>query len=177
MKKFSFENIKFQTDHRLIAIELKIKIPCKKITNEQSLLIKHSPKIYQENLAQEIRKHKNKDLTSIVISQYNALESAIKNAVLKENQSGNKTTSKRSKKLTEETIQLIEKHKELNRKMNKSAQNKIEHCKLRKLTKKKIREDIEEYENGLITKILESTGSTKRLTKEISQVKSAGYQN
>ncbi|KAL1463850.1 hypothetical protein WDU94_015550 [Cyamophila willieti] len=68
-------------------------------------------------------------------------------------------------------LAIIERREELNRIRNKTTSEKVEHCELRKLAKKKIKEDLHNHELQIINKFLESTGSTKRITKEISEVK------
>lgn len=95
--------------------------------------------------------------------QHKFIEKALKTAVNKENvyfKSSKITRSK--KKLTKETWEIIEKREQLNRIRNKTPTQKIEHCEVRKLATKKIKEDLENYENNVIKKHLESSGSTKK---------------
>lgn len=56
---------------------------------------------------------------------------------------GHKRTSK---KLTKATLDLISKREELNRIINKTEEQKREHREIRKLTRKEIRKDVDNYD-------------------------------
>ncbi|KAI5716805.1 hypothetical protein M8J76_012671 [Diaphorina citri] len=161
----------------MIIMKIKYNNAKEKTIKEQQPLQISSTKKFQELLALELRNYRTDDeLKENIQDIYNNLENSIKTTVIKENQTALKIKNNRSKKLSIETINLIERREELNRKRDKTILDKIEHCELRKLTKKKIKEDILKYENDVIQKILESTGSTKRIIKEISDVKKCWIQ-
>lgn len=63
---------------------------------------------------------------------------------------------------------MIERREELNRIVGKNAEQKIEHAELRKLVRKEIKRDIKKYEESIIIKVMENTGSTKAIKKELN---------
>lgn len=167
VKKFNFES-----DHRLLLSSICIGKNNKNKINrtEKSLHIKSSADKYREHLREEI---KELDWNRYNIQEtYNSLVNAIKTATTNENKhTPNPAPKHRSKKISDSTKELIEKREMFNRIKDKTSIQKIEHAKIRKLTRKKIREDIQKYEEEMIEKIILSSGSTKKLQKELTIVK------
>ncbi|KAI5726940.1 hypothetical protein M8J76_011469 [Diaphorina citri] len=173
IKEFTIaENLKFDTDHRLLMVTF---IPDSQDRyNSESvtrLKIKNSEDIFKNHLEDLLKETDTSEGT--VQDSYNQIEQAITNAVYRENQTKRTEKRKYSLKISATTRELIEKREKFNRIKNKTAIEKIEHSELRKLTKKKIREDIQKYEEDVISKIMEATGSTKKIKREISNVKAS----
>lgn len=158
----------FQTDHNMVKAEIFRKSASRKYVNKPipHLKIKHAPTYVKE--LEDILATKDIDDSKTVQEMYDMLESSIKEAVRKENELNKNIKNKRSKKLSENTIKLIEKREELNRIVNKTTQQKIEHSEIRKLVQREIRKDIKIHEDNIIKTIMEKTGSTKEIKKEIS---------
>lgn len=171
IQNFQIEkDFKFDSDHRLIVVTF--------VPNTKE--IHHEDKITQYKIKSSVetyKKHLKKLMSEISTTQgsiqdvYNKIEDCIKSSVKQENEEAKKTRRKISSKITDETKKLIEKREKLNKIVNKTIAEKIEHCEIRKLTKKKIREDINRYEDDIINRIMITTGSTKRIKQELSNTK------
>lgn len=171
IKQFKIaDNLQFDSDHRLIMITFN---PSSgkyyQDRKEKSLRIKRSVESYKNHLEELISQMNNEQDT--IQETYNKIEESLKEAVKRENEETKEQGRRFSTKISENTKKLIQKREELNKILNKTTIQKIEHTEIRKLTKKKIREDIVKYEDDIINKIMESTGSTKRVQKEITNVK------
>lgn len=85
----------------------------------------------------------------------------------------NKIKESTDDKISKETKTLIEKRNNLESKENKTNLEKIELLVLKKTVKQKIRKDVKEYEELKIKEILEESGSTKKVKKELSKIRKA----
>lgn len=181
VQKFYIQkNCKFDSDHRMLVAELEIKKKKKRhnrlIQNNPFLKIKSSAEAYKDfldnqlnNISQEFKDVQN---------YYQAIITCIKEATLRENNIAEDTKSKKiSKKLTKETINLINRREELNRIVNKSEEQKNIHKIIRKETRRQIRKDVNNYEEEAIKQIIEETGSTKKLFKNLAMNKRSFIHN
>ncbi len=75
-------------------------------------------------------------------------------------------------KLTNETLELIDKKNTLRKNSKGKKRNKIEENELGKLIKRKVREDINNYEEEIIRDILQQRGSNKEIRKTLRKGKS-----
>ncbi|KAI5717819.1 hypothetical protein M8J77_011797 [Diaphorina citri] len=168
-------SLAFQSDHRL----LRVSIPLGRRPHIQGstnqLRIKNHPSHYHQILSKKLEKI-DVDISSVQ-EAYNSLEKTIIEAVQEENKIKSQHGRKRSKKLSQATVDLIEKRETLNRKINKNLQDKIELTEIRKLVRKKIKEDINKYEDETIKEILETSGSTKAIKKELTTTKKGWINN
>ncbi|KAI5752725.1 hypothetical protein M8J77_019818 [Diaphorina citri] len=169
--KFTIEkNLQFDSDHRLIMIEFNPAFQEKYYDNDNKYYkVKISIESYQTHLKNLLSRENFNQGT--VQEMYDRIEEAIKESVTRENNEAGNQGRKYSKKISEATKELIKRREELNKIPNKTPAQKIEHCEIRKLTKRKIREDIVKFEEDVINKIMDSTGSTKKIQKELSNVK------
>ncbi len=71
-------------------------------------------------------------------------------------------------KITEEILQQIKKKREMWKKIGgkENSKTKIENIEIQKLVKRKIREDIKNYDNERIKEIIEDTGSIRKMMSE-----------
>lgn len=170
MQSFKILNkLKFQSDHRLIQVTCHVgKGRKNRISSPKMYKIRYSEKIYEQHLKTRIEEV-NKTLNIGSVQEiYNLIEKSIILAVEDENKSNKQpSVRKRSDKISDETKELIEKRETLNKKRNKTAREKIDHAEIRKLVRKKIRNDIKSYGEKIIKQIMSTTGSTRLIKKEI----------
>ncbi|KAI5722002.1 hypothetical protein M8J76_002173 [Diaphorina citri] len=171
IKNFKIEeDLQFETDHRMITITYNPSYEkYYQDKKEKGLKIRRSIESYKTHLKDLLQQINIEGNT--IQETYNKIEESLKEAVKRENEETKEQGRKYSTKISENTKKLIQKREEMNKIPNKTVTQKIEHCEIRKLAKKKIREDIAKYEEDIINKIMDSTGSTKRIKKEISSVK------
>ncbi|KAI5737636.1 hypothetical protein M8J76_015259 [Diaphorina citri] len=119
----------------------------------------------KQKLNQEFEKYEELDVQGL----YDKIVNSIKWSVEEENKEHKTTDRIKSKKLSENTKELIMKREELNKKLNKTERERIEHAEIRKLVKREIKKDIHNYEENIIKQIMETTKSTKNIKKELNQ--------
>lgn len=168
-------DLKFSTDHRMVVCKIK---KCKNRpfnhTNEVKKAINLSA--FAEALIQHANKIKISNDESVQ-EIYNVLENSVKLAMREAgNRSSNLRSTRNNAKITPKTRDLIRKREELNRIINKSTKQKIEHAELRKLAKREIRNDLKNHEEKTINAILSDTGSTKLIKKELSTTRKTWIQ-
>lgn len=174
VQKFYIQkDFKLETDHRMIAMELKIgkKRRYNNIKDNSTILkIKNSTEIYQDNLEEQLNK---RILDRMEIhDRYTQIITGIREAVIHENQKAPQGRKRKiSKKLSVGTKNLIEQREKLNKIINKSEEEKKEHSEIRKLTRRQIRKDVNNYEEEKIKQIIEETGSTKKLFKDLAMTR------
>ncbi|KAL1446466.1 hypothetical protein WDU94_013973 [Cyamophila willieti] len=162
-------NLEFHSDHRMVQSYVNTKKQRKFVKiKEKVLKIKNSQKSFKKHLNEKLNEEfKTKNLG--IQTMYDKIINTITWAVKQENKEQGPTQRIKSKKLTENTKELIVKREELNKKRNKTIEEQIEHTEIRKLVKREIRNDIHNYEENIIKQIMETTKSTKKITKELSQ--------
>lgn len=165
IKNFKIEeDLQFETDHRMITITYNPSYEkYYQDKKEKGLKIRRSIESYKTHLKDLLQQINIEGNT--IQETYNKIEESLKEAVKRENEETKEQGRKYSTKISENTKKLIQKREEMNKIPNKTVTQKIEHCEIRKLAKKKIREDIAKYEEDIINKIMDSTGSTKRIKK------------
>lgn len=72
-------------------------------------------------------------------------------------------------KLTQKTHGLIDKREQLKLKTNRNTLEEIEYTEIKILVKKEIKKDLRNYRLQKINEIIENTGSTKKIQKELYQ--------
>lgn len=170
LKAEIIHNLPFQSDHRMVQAYVSTKKQRKHIQKKTSTLkIINSPRSFQKYLNQKLNEEFQVKEDLDIQELYDKIISTIKWAVEQENKEHRSTDKIKSKKITEKTKELIMKREELNRKINKTATEKIEHTEIRKLVKREIKNDIRNYEENIIKEILETTKSTKTIKKELNQ--------
>ncbi|KAI5710950.1 hypothetical protein M8J75_012794 [Diaphorina citri] len=163
------KGLTFHSDHRMIQAHVNTKRQRKHIKGKSSVLKIKSTQSFNKHLNTKINKEFQHEEKLEVQQLYDKIEECIKWAVQQENKEQKPMERIKSKKLTQKTKDLIEKREELNRKRNKTTTERIEHAEIRKLVRREIRKDVREYEENIIKEIMETTGSTKSIKKELSQ--------
>lgn len=164
-------NFQFDSDHRMVMAEIILKKKRRQynnlLKNLNHMKIKNSHKLYKEKLEKQLD---NIETEKIHVQEYyGQILSCIREAVKWENQfSQQKKIIIKSKKLSEETINLIKKREELNRIVNKTEDQKKGHREIRKVVRREIRKDVNKYEEEKISQIIEDTGSTKKLYRNLA---------
>lgn len=173
------DDLKFETDHRMIIAELNIenkKQHRRIIQNTPYLKIKKSGENYRENLTDQLNNIPRGKKS--VQQYYNEILTCMNKAINIENTMAQQIKLKKvSKKLSEKTKNLIDRREELNRIINKTDQEKEEHKNVRKIARREIRKDINNYEEQAIKQIIEETGSTKKLYKNLAMNKRSYIHN
>lgn len=72
-------------------------------------------------------------------------------------------------KLSEETKSICEKRNRLAAKNGRTSRENVELVELRKLARKRVRSDLRKAEEGTVKEIIESSGSTKKMKKELNE--------
>lgn len=161
-------NLNFYTNHRLIRTTIKIKAIKKKRNIKEKIidydLAEDEISNYKTMLQQDLQICHGENIQS----NYNNIEGAIKKAELSLTA---KTKSKKRSKLSNETKTIIKHREHLRKIKHKTIKQKIELAELRKLSKRKIRQDLQKFENDIIEEILDQCGSTKRIDKELTSGK------
>ncbi|KAI5749413.1 hypothetical protein M8J76_007135 [Diaphorina citri] len=163
------KGLTFHSDHRMIQAHVNTKRQRKHIKGKSSVLKIKSTQSFNKHLNTKINKEFQHEEKLEVQQLYDKIEECIKWAVQQENKEQKPMERIKSKKLTQKTKDLIAKREELNRKRNKTTTERIEHAEIRKLVRREIRKDVREYEENIIKEIMETTGSTKSIKKELSQ--------
>lgn len=174
-------DFKFNSDHRLVLCKMYLK-PERRFwifgknghsTNTTALRL-GSNILYAKALKEAIKSRNFSEGTAgeSLQNKYDRFQSLIEEATKASNVSGlRKENQKKKKRITDKTRQLIVKREELNKKINKTPADKIEHAELRKLVRKEIRKDIQVFEEAIVNEIVKSSGATKKAMKEISPIK------
>lgn len=132
------KNLKFESDHRMLVIDLMVKKGRhnNNLRNKPNLKIIKSAETYKDNLEKSLNTIPS-DIKKVQ-QYYQKIISSIREAIKLENETAQTDKSKRiSDKLSGKTKELINKREELNKIINKTEEEKIEHRKIRKLAKKK----------------------------------------
>lgn len=163
----------FPSDHRIIRTNLKIKNRiCYKNnrkkqwhSNKISVIPEHKKREANEYCLEQISKIEGNITKSNLQTRYNELEQIILLTGQKFGREGDRI--KTDDKITENTKNLIKERNQLKNKKQRNSRERIELIELNKTIKRKIREDMKEYEEKRIKEILEESGSTKRTRKEL----------
>lgn len=161
----------FSSDHRIT--RAKIEIP-KRISVgkflEKERMVKE---IVVENIGEAkeyIREKIENDIQKTEQNMqelYNIMKKRLKEAIEKFGKPRREFTT--DNKLTKETKNLIRKREQIKAKRKKSWKDQVDLCELKKTIRREIRRDIRDYEEKLTCEIIEESGSTKKLWKEINQ--------
>jgi hypothetical protein len=171
---------KFPSDHR--PIRSKIKIPQRiRYTNfikrskkeeSRSYMRKSIPLDRIEEVKTQVKERMDAEIKEIDpkrnLQEY--YEKMVKVLETVESEYGKPTEEiKTNDKLSQNTKKLIEKREKLKQKSKKSYREKVELVELRKLVKRKIREDIRNYNNEITRDIIESCWSTRKMRNELRE--------
>lgn len=167
----TLEKFNFASDHRITRI--KVQIPrrsrinnYKKSDRSQKVIPTSKTEEAIEYVRQKLEEEGAKENIGMQ-EYYNIIEEYLNRVVDKFGKIKDQITT--DDKITKATKSLIVKREKLRRKKNKSGKDIVELGELRKVIKREIRKDIRTYEEELTCEIIEKSGSTKKLWKELSQ--------
>ncbi len=166
------KNFGFTSDHRVgkrsIKIQLNPQYKNKQKNNRQAKMVIPVHKYPTVNTILENEQKSSKFKTTDQVQNiYGVLKGTIQYTIKKVGNS--RTIIKTDKKLSEDTRKLLEKRRNQNSKPQKTALERLELRELRKLVRRKIRQDIKYFEESTVEEIIKNSGSIKLARKQIQR--------
>ena len=163
--------VEVSSDHRLVRSRIVIKRRARYYNNKKK---KQRNKtiipLYYENKANEYVKEElsNRKIESMTVKQmYDNIEEVIKEAGVK--YGNNKGRENTDDKISEHTKNLIAKREELRRVGMKNTEQRLELNMLHRLVRREIRQDIRRYEELRAIEIINESGSTRKVNRELTK--------